>query len=118
MTQLTVIFRQVPHGTSTGREALDLVLLSAAYEIETAVCFLDDGVYQLLKGQSPQAIDSKDHISTFGALPLYDVDKIFVCKESLQARGLTLEDLVIEATALTRPALFQQIRQSKQVLTF
>ncbi|GAA5187724.1 sulfurtransferase complex subunit TusC [Ferrimonas gelatinilytica] len=118
MTQLTVVFRQVPHGNASGREALDLVLLSASYEVDTAVCFIDEGVYQLVKGQSPKIIASKDHIATFGALPLYEVDKVFICEESLQERGLSPDDLVIKAKTLPRVQIHRQIQQSKQVLTF
>ncbi|GAA4903633.1 sulfurtransferase complex subunit TusC [Ferrimonas pelagia] len=118
MTQLAIVYRTVPHGNSKGREALDLTLLAASYEVETAVFFIADGIYQLLKNQQPGVIDSKDHIATYRALPMYDVEQIYICAESMQQRDIELTDLIIPAQPLEPEQLRQQLFQSKQVLTF
>lgn len=56
--------------------------------------FIDDGVYQLTKGQDTKAIGMKNFSPTFRTLGDYEVKKIFVDRASLEARGLSQDDLV------------------------
>ncbi|MEW8195776.1 MAG: DsrE family protein, partial [Candidatus Thiodiazotropha sp.] len=58
------------------------------------LAFLDDGVYQLIKGQDTAEVDMKNFSPTYQALGDYDVTKLYVERESLEERGLTLEDLM------------------------
>jgi len=58
-----------------------------------SLAFIDDGVYQLTKGQSTAGIGMKNFSPTYAALGDYEVNKIYVEKESLEERGLTLDDL-------------------------
>ncbi|SDK37680.1 tRNA 2-thiouridine synthesizing protein C [Ferrimonas sediminum] len=118
MKQLAIVFTQMPHGRTGGREALDLALLSASYDIPTQCFFVGDGVYQLLTGQEPGQIESRDYIATFKALPMYDIEQIWVCQESLQQRGLVADDLMMPVNVLTRQQLTQQLNGTEQVLTF
>ncbi|SHG90651.1 sulfurtransferase complex subunit TusC [Ferrimonas marina] len=114
----TIVFRTVPHGDARGREGLDLLLLAASYEVPLTALFIGDGVYQLLANQQPELIDSKDHISTFKALPLYDVEEIWVCADSLAERDLTSEQLILPVQTASPDAIRQQLANSQQVLTF
>jgi tRNA 2-thiouridine synthesizing protein C len=50
-------------------------------------------VYQLTKGQDTSAIGMKNFSPTYAALGDYEVTKIYVEKESLEERGLNLDDL-------------------------
>jgi tRNA 2-thiouridine synthesizing protein C len=50
-------------------------------------------VYQLTKGQDTTGLGMKNFSPTYAALGDYEVKKIFVEKESLDERGLTLDDL-------------------------
>jgi len=88
------INRKAPYGTIYALESLEVVLIGAAFEQDVAVAFLDDGVYQLAKGQVTEEIGMKNFSPTYKALGDYDVNKIYVEKESLEARGLTLDDLL------------------------
>jgi tRNA 2-thiouridine synthesizing protein C len=58
-----------------------------------SLAFVDDGVYQLVKGQDTAGIGMKNFSPTYAALGDYEVKKIFVEQESLEERGLTLDDL-------------------------
>jgi tRNA 2-thiouridine synthesizing protein C len=69
------------------------VLIGAAFEQDVSVAFMDDGVYQLTKGQDTAGIGMKNFSPTYSALGDYEVTKIYVEKESLEERGLTLDDL-------------------------
>ena len=86
--------RKAPYGTIYALESLEVVLISAAFEQDVSVAFLDDGVYQLLKEQNPSAIGMKNFSSTYRALGDYEVRKLYVEKESLQERGLDPDRLM------------------------
>jgi tRNA 2-thiouridine synthesizing protein C len=86
--------RKAPYGTIYALESLEVVLIGAAFEQDVALAFLDDGVFQITKGQSTDEIGMKNFSPTYKALGDYDVNKIYVEKESLDARGLTIDDLL------------------------
>ena len=85
--------RKAPYGTIYALEALEVVLIGAAFDQDVSLAFLDDGVFQLTKGQDTKGIGMKGFANTYRALGDYGVTKFYVEKESLQARGLTVDDL-------------------------
>jgi tRNA 2-thiouridine synthesizing protein C len=85
--------RKAPYGTIYAWESLEVVLIGAAFEQDVSLAFIDDGVYQLAKGQDTAAAGFKNFSPTYSALGDYEVNKIYVEKESLEERGLTLDDL-------------------------
>jgi tRNA 2-thiouridine synthesizing protein C len=87
------INRKAPYGTIYAWESLEVVLIGAAFEQDVSLAFMDDGVFQLTKGQSTAGIGMKNFSPTYAALGDYEVTKIYVEKESLEERGLTLDDL-------------------------
>lgn len=84
---------KAPYGTVYALESLEVVLIGAAFEQDVSLAFIGDGVYQLVKGQDTQGIGMKNFSPTYAALGDYDVNKIYVEKESLEERGLGLDDL-------------------------
>ena len=87
------INRKAPYGTIYAWESLEVVLIGAAFEQDVSLAFMDDGVYELVKGQDTAGIGMKNFSPTYSALGDYEITKIYVEKESLEERGLTLEDL-------------------------
>lgn len=85
--------RKAPYGTVYALESLEVVLIGAAFDQDVSLAFVDDGVYQLTKDQSTDGIGMKNFSKTYTALGDYDITKIYVEKESLQTRGLSLNDL-------------------------
>ena len=88
------IQRRAPHGTNYAHEGLEAALMSAAFEQDVALVFMDDGVFQLIAGQDTAALGVKNFTAAFGALGDYEVHKVLVEKESLLARGLTAGQLM------------------------
>ncbi|MBT8126797.1 MAG: sulfurtransferase complex subunit TusC [Gammaproteobacteria bacterium] len=84
---------KAPYGTIYALESLEVVLIGAAFEQDVSLAFIGDGVYQLAKGQNTDGIGMKNFSPTYSALGDYEVNKIYVEKESLEERGLTLDDL-------------------------
>jgi tRNA 2-thiouridine synthesizing protein C len=85
--------RKAPYGTVYALESLEVVLIGAAFEQEVQLIFMDDGVYQLAANQSTDGIGMKNFSKAYSALGDYDVNQIYVCKDSLAERGLTTDDL-------------------------
>jgi tRNA 2-thiouridine synthesizing protein C len=86
--------RKAPYGTIYALESLEVVLIGAAFDQDVSMAFLDDGVFQLVKGQKTDGIGVKNFSPTFRALGDYEVTKLFVEQESLDERGLTAGDLL------------------------
>ena len=91
--QFLYVNRKAPYGTVYALESLEVVLIGAAFEQDVRLLFMDDGVFQLTKGQDTAGIENKNFSPTYSALGDYDVSKIYVDKQSLEERGLSLDDL-------------------------
>ncbi|MBK1617231.1 sulfurtransferase complex subunit TusC [Lamprobacter modestohalophilus] len=85
--------RRAPYGTIYAWESLEVVLIGAAFDQDVSLAFLDDGVFQLTKGQDTAAVGMKNFSPTYAALGDYEVKKVYIEKESLEERGLSLDDL-------------------------
>ena len=88
------INRRAPYGTVYAWESLEVVLIGAAFDQQVSLAFIDDGIYQIMKGQDTSQLGIKNFSPTYGALGDYGITNIYVEKESLEQRGLTLDDLI------------------------
>src|SRR5574342_155879 len=87
--------RKAPYGTIYALGGLEVVLISAAFNQDVSLAFLDDGVYELLKGQQTKALEVKNFSPTYRALEGYDSEKLYVERESLAARGIREDQLLV-----------------------
>ena len=109
--------RKAPYGTIYALEGLEVVLISAAFDQDVSLAFVDDGVYQLAKGQQTQGIDMKNFSPAYRALEGYDIEKLYVEKESLEARGLSEADLVVDVQVLPAAELGALMAEQDVVVT-
>lgn len=86
--------RRAPYGTIYAWESLEVILIGAAFDQIVSLMFVDDGVYQLVKGSDPSKIEMKNFTPTYRTLGDYGVRHMYVDRASLEARGLTQDDLV------------------------
>ena len=110
--------RRAPYGSVYALESLEVVLIGAAFEQDVSVAFVDDGVYQLKKGQDTKEVEMKNFSPTYRALEMYDVEKLFVEKESMEARGLTADDLLVPVEVLSSAQLADLMEEQEVILTF
>jgi len=103
--------RKAPYGTIYALEVLEMILISAAFEQNAVIAFIDDGVFQIQKGQDTTATGMKNFSKTYGIVAMEkedadeddDIDmvwRIVVEKESMEARGLTPTDLILDVEVL------------------
>ena len=110
--------RKAPYGTIYALEALEVVLIGAAFEQDVSLAFVDDGVYQLTKGQDTKGLEMKNFSPTFRALEDYDVTKLYVEAEALQARGLTEADLVVPVEVVSAQRMAEIMDGQDVILSF
>ena len=110
--------RKAPYGTIYALEALEVVLISAAFDQDVSLAFLDDGVYQLLKGQQTKALEVKNFSPTYRALEGYDVEKLYVERESLEARGIREDRLLVPVQVVSAAELAELMEQQDVIIGF
>ena len=110
--------RKAPYGTIYALEGLEVVLISAAFDQDVSLAFVDDGVYQLVKGQQTKGIESKNFSPAYRALEGYDIEKLYVEREALEARGLAEEDLLVDVQVMSSAELAELMVAQDVVIGF
>ena len=110
--------RKAPYGTIYALESLEVVLISAAFDQDVSLAFVEDGVWQLKRGQQTKGIETKNFSPTYRALEGYDVEKLYVERESLEARGLAEDDLLVDVTVLSSAEMGKLMDEQDVVLSF
>lgn len=118
MKKFMFVNRKAPYGTIYALESLEVVLITATFDQDVSLVFVDDGVYELAKGQDTTAIGIKNHSKTYRALDGYDVEKLYVERESLEARGLTEDDLIVDVEVLSTAQMADLMAAQDVVLSF
>ncbi len=119
MKKIAFVFTSMPHGNSSGREGLDALLATSALTDEICVFFISDGVCQILANQKPNEILARDYIATFKILPLYDIENIYLCTDSLKERSINEQsDWVVSPQLLNAIQIRDKIATSDVVLRF
>jgi tRNA 2-thiouridine synthesizing protein C len=112
------INRRAPHGTIYAHEALEVVLIGAAFEQDVSLAFIDDGVFQLKKNQDTSDIHTKNFSKIYSALEMYDVEKLYVERESMEKRGLTEDDLSVDVKIINSSEMKNLITESEVIFNF
>jgi tRNA 2-thiouridine synthesizing protein C len=110
--------RKAPYGTVYALEGLEVVLISAAFDQDVSLAFVDDGIFQLTKGQNTKGVDMKNFSPTYRALEGYDIEKLYVDRESMEARGLTEEDLLVDVQVKSAAEIGALMDEQDVVISF
>ncbi|TAK45796.1 MAG: sulfurtransferase complex subunit TusC, partial [Betaproteobacteria bacterium] len=110
------INRKAPYGTIYALEGLEVVLISAAFDQDVSLAFIDDGVYQLVKGQQTKALEVKNFSPTYRALEGYDIEKLYVEREALEARGIREEQLLVPVQVVSAQEMTQLMEQQDVIV--
>jgi tRNA 2-thiouridine synthesizing protein C len=110
--------RKAPYGTIYALEGLEVVLISAAFDQDVSLAFLDDGVYQLVKGQQTKGLEVKNFSPTYRALEGYDIEKLYVERESLEARGIREEQLLVPVQVVSAREMAALMEEQDVIIGF
>jgi tRNA 2-thiouridine synthesizing protein C len=111
------VLRQAPVGGFQASEFLDMVMTAAAFDQAVSLLFLDDGVLQLLRGQGPDALGRGSVAAIFPALDLYDVEALWVERESLVERGVGEDAMVVPVKLIARASVADLLRDQTIVVS-
>lgn len=115
---LTFINTQSPHSGESARNALDMIMMAVSLDQPVQVLFQNDGVFQLLQQQT-QAIEQKNPLVKYRVLTeIFELDTLYVCAESLNARHLTAKNLSVPAIALDSAEINTLLNNSTKVVRF
>ena len=115
---LAIINSKAPFGNNHGKDALDIALIFGSFEQGISLFFQGDGVYQLISGQDGSLISIKDYLKTFSAFEFYDIEDVYVCKESLNERQLN-QNFHIEGVQVLSPSDFgNKLSNHQHILRF
>jgi len=118
MKKFMFVNRKAPYGTIHALESLEVVLIAATFDQDCSLVFIDDGVYELVKGQDTKAIGMKNFSPIYRALEGYDVEKLYVDEESMHARGLNEDDLLVPVQKLSTAAMAALMAEQDVILSF
>lgn len=107
-----------PYRDQQAREALDAALTSAIFDLPVTLYFYGDGVWQLVKGQHSEVLLRKSMEASLNALPLYDIEEIYVDQQSLQDCQLTLDELIDGVQVASPERLKLLLSSHTQTLSF
>lgn len=110
--------RKAPYGTIYALESLEVVLITAAFDQDVSLAFMDDGIYQVVKGQHTKALDVKNFSPTYRALEGYDIEKLYVEKESMEARGLKEDDFIVPVKVINAQEMADLMQSQDVILSF
>ncbi|WP_296492663.1 sulfurtransferase complex subunit TusC [Rhodoferax sp.] len=110
--------RKAPYGTIYALESLEVVLITATFDQDVSLVFMDDGVYELAKGQQTKGIGIKNFSPSYRALEGYDIEKLYVDQASLDQRGLTEADLLVPVEVLDDQQMGELMAQQDVILSF
>ncbi len=116
--KIMFVNRRAPHGSIYAYEGLEVILIFGAYDQEISAVFLDDAVFSLKKGQDTSELGVKEFSATFRVLEAYGVENRYLEKESLEQRGLTPEDLIVDVEVVDGATLRKAMGEQDVLLPF
>lgn len=101
MKKLLFVISNPPYANKRGTELLDAALVAAAFDCDVSLLFRGDGVWSLLPEHAAKDIGQRSFAKMMLGLADYDIDKLFVCRDSLNNRSMQLNpELAIETISI------------------
>ncbi len=84
MKSILGIINQSPVGNSSNHEAIEMLMVYAAFDYRVSLLLRGSAVLHLQKKQSPEALNIKDHNSLFTSLERYEIKHLFVDQKAME----------------------------------
>lgn len=115
---VAIVNSKAPYADNSGKDALDLALIFGSYEQDISLFFHGEGVWQLLADQHPEKLNQKNYLKTFGAFELYDIEKIYVCLDSINERMLDDNFHIDNIVILDKTSFNQRLAEHNVIFRF
>jgi tRNA 2-thiouridine synthesizing protein C len=118
MSSVAIINQSAPYGSSNANESLDTAMIAGTFGQDVSLYFIGDGVFQLKKNQNPETKGIKNLSKTMKSLVFFDVEKLYVCQQSLKERGLSTDDLCVNVVSLSQPSISEHLSSHDNIMVF
>lgn len=113
---INVVISQTALTGTSFKESIDLALVCAAFDQTVNLIFVNNGVYNMMQKQNFQTLGDKNQLDILKALEFYDIDNIYVEKESLERRNITTENMINGCQTVTSAEIREFHVQSNHVV--
>jgi tRNA 2-thiouridine synthesizing protein C len=118
MKKVAILMRRAPYGSVYTAEGFRSAMGIGVFEMDAILLFVDDGVYALVKDQDPKKLDMKPLGDGFPMLSEFGVNGFYVHQSSLEARGLSVDDLVMDVELVDSARLAELLAEYNSILPF
>jgi tRNA 2-thiouridine synthesizing protein C len=115
---MLVVLRRSPYGSSLAKASIDVALAAAAFDQPVDLLFLGDGVLQLHPDQDSRSLGVKNIGRQLAALPLYDVNRVYVDCEAVARYKLDLSSVASDICELNSREIRQLMLRYDHLLGF
>lgn len=115
---INIIISNPPIGLIAGKEGVDLALVCAAFDYQVNLIFVDEGVFHLIDKQNAEYFLDKLHDKQLKALAFYDIDCIYVEKQSLFKFDLAQDKLLADCIVIDTAKIKQLVSDGHQTVKF
>ncbi|XOV78153.1 MAG: DsrE family protein [Aestuariibacter sp.] len=88
-----IIQRSVPFSGHNIADAIDMLMALGNFELPAAIFFIDDGVFHLNPDIDTSDSNVKLPIKLLNSLKFYDIEDVYVCRESMNLRNININAL-------------------------
>lgn len=113
-----ILFVQRNYNLATAQEALDVLLMACTFNQNVSLLFLEESVFLLKQDQDLAKILLKNFIATYKALPIYEINKIYVDGEALAKNKLKTSDLLLPVILQSPQEISDLLQQQDSILSF
>ncbi|MCU7554092.1 DsrE family protein [Alteromonas sp. ASW11-19] len=117
MATITVRMTTPPYQGISAQDGLDFAMAATNYGHEVQILFEGEGVAQLA-GQLTPPTGMKSHTKRLKALPFFDIEELYYCTQSAQARLTDGQSLAVAAEPLSADGVKELMNSSDHIVTF
>ena len=117
MKSILGIINSSPTGSSNSHEAIEMLMVYAAFDFEVSILLRGSAVLHLQQEQQPEVLKIKNYSALLKALDLYDVKNLYV-DEKAMADYQCQADENIHFELIDNESIVEHIAQYSEVLNF
>lgn len=100
MKKILCVISRPPYRGSHTIELVETAMVGAVFDFSVSILFRDQGVWALASNQDASLLGKRTVGKVLSALPTYEIDTIYICKQSLQNSGLDFSSLILKSRPL------------------
>ena len=117
MKSILGIINSPPTGSSNSHEAIEMLMVYAAFGFEVNILLRGSAVLHLQQQQQPEVLKIKNHSALLKAFDLYDVKNLYVDEKAMVAYQCQADEN-IHFELMDNESIINSIAEHSEVLNF